>query len=176
LEKQSSFENQTFLWQLLNNKLQVPVNLAKKGWKGSILCCLCGCLENIDHIFFKCHLAKLVWEIITEVFHLTSYPTSWEDFYGSWLRGKGPFSARLTIFIFSGFAWALWTSRNKIGIDKKFPKAPTEVIYIAISLMQWSVKLKEKDQDRIMQIKDSIISWLKTFKPSNVFLPDVVEI
>jgi len=42
-----------FLWQLLNNKLQVAVNLVKRGWKGSPLCCLCGCSENIDHIFFK---------------------------------------------------------------------------------------------------------------------------
>lgn len=63
-----------FLWQLSNNKLQVDVNLAKKGWKGSVLCCLCGCSENIDHIFFNCHLAKFVWGVICEVFHLTSHP------------------------------------------------------------------------------------------------------
>ena len=72
---------------------------------------------------------------------------------------------------------ALWTTRNKIAIEKMIPKAPTDVMYIAISLMQkWSVKLKEKDQDGIMQIKDSIASWLKTFKPNNVLLSDVVEI
>jgi hypothetical protein len=81
------------------------------------------------------------------------------------------------MFIFSGFAWALWTTRNKIAIDKKFPKAPTDVIYIATSLMQkWSVKLKEKDQERLKQIKDSITSWLKTFKPSIFPLSDVIEI
>jgi hypothetical protein len=81
------------------------------------------------------------------------------------------------MFIFSEFAWALWTTKNKVAIDKMFPKAPTDVIYVAISMMQiWSVKLKEKDQDRIMQTKDSITSWLKTFQPSNVSLSDVVEI
>jgi hypothetical protein len=37
-------------------------------------------------------------------------------------------------------------------------------------------ELKEKDQDLIMQTKDSITSWLKTFKPSNVSLSNVVEI
>jgi hypothetical protein len=72
--------------------------------------------------------------------------------------------------MFSGFAWALWTTRNKIAIEKMIPKEQTDVIYVAISLMQkWSVKLKEKDQDRIMQIKDSITSWLKTFKPDQGF-------
>lgn len=46
-----------FLWQILNNKLQVAINLVKRGWKGSSRCCLCYCDENIDHIFFKCRLA-----------------------------------------------------------------------------------------------------------------------
>jgi hypothetical protein len=166
-----------FLWQLLNNRLQTAENLATKGWKGSILCCLCGCLETMDHIFFKCHLTVLVWETICVIFQLSSYPKSWEDFCGTWLQGKGPVSVSLTMFIFSGFAWALWTTRNKIAIDKKFLKAPTDVIYIAISLMQkWSVKLKEKDQERLKQIKDSITSWLKTFKPSIFSLSDVIEI
>ena len=66
-----------FLWQLLNDKLQVAVNLAKKGWKGSMICCLCECTETADHIFFKCYLAKLVWEMFKEVFQLESYPRSW---------------------------------------------------------------------------------------------------
>jgi len=32
------------------------------------------------------------------------------------------------------------------------------------------VNLKEKDQERISQVKDSIMSWLKGFKPSNMML------
>jgi len=93
------------------------------------------------------------------------------------LRGKGTFPARIIIFVFSGFAWALWTTRNKIAIEKMIPKAPTDVLYIALSLMQkWSVKLKEKDQDRIMQIKNSITSWLKAFKLNSIPLSDVMEI
>ena len=105
-----------FLWQILNNKLQVAANLVKRGWKRPSSCCLCGCLEDVDHIFFKCHLAKFVWAMIAEMFDLLSYPTSWDDFCGSWLRGKGPIPIRLIIFIFAGFAWALWTTRNKIAI------------------------------------------------------------
>jgi hypothetical protein len=49
---------------------------------------------------------------------------------------------------FCRFAWAMWTSRNKMAIEKHLPKAPTDVIYIALSLIQrWSVNLKEKDQE-----------------------------
>jgi DNA-directed RNA polymerase specialized sigma54-like protein len=90
--------------------------------------------------------------------------------------GKGPLP-RLIIFIFSGFAWALWTSRNKMAIDKKYPKTPTDVIFIALSFQQkWSASHKEKDQERIRPVKDSITSWLKNFKPSTVILSDIVEI
>lgn len=118
-----------------------------------------------------------MWEMIAEIFHLQSYPTSWEEFCGTWLRGKGPVSIRLIIFMFSGFAWALWTTRNKIAIEKMIPKTPTDVLYIALSLMQkQSVKLKEKDKGRIMQIKHSIACWLKNFKPNEILMSDVFEI
>lgn len=125
-----------FLWQVFNNKLQVAQNLVKKGWKGNINYCVCGCLESIDHIFFKCHLAKYIWSFIKEVCQLNSYPTSLDDFNSTWLMGKGPFPIWLIIFLFVGFVWALWTSRNKMTINKKFPKYPIDVIFIALSLMQ----------------------------------------
>lgn len=166
-----------FLWQISNNKLQVAVNLAKKRWKGSVRCCLCGCSENVDHVFFKCHLAKFVWEAICEIFGLTVYPCSWESFSSSWLRGKGPLPTRLAIFMFAGFAWALWLTRNKITIEKQIPKAPNDVIFNALSLIQrWSILLKEKDQEQVLQAKDAITSWLKTFKRSDTCSSDVVVI
>jgi hypothetical protein len=55
------------------------------------------------------------------------------------------------MFMFSGFAWALWTARNKIAIEKKVPKVPIDVIYNALSLIQrWSVLPREKDHVRIL--------------------------
>lgn len=92
--------------------------------------------------FFTCHLATM---IIKEVFNPEAYPTSLSEFYNMWLLGKGALPIRIIIFIFAGFTWALWTSRNKMAIEKKFPKAPTDVVYVALSLMQkWSIKLRRK--------------------------------
>lgn len=107
-----------FLWQVFNNKLQVGQSLLRRGWKGSGVCCACGCPETVDHLLFKCPLAKLVWCIIREVFQLNDYPTSLMGFSSVWLQGKGPLPARLLIFLFAGFAWALWTTRNKMAIEK----------------------------------------------------------
>lgn len=70
----------------------------------------------------------------------------------SWLlvQVKGPISSSLLIFLFASFARALWTTRNKMAIEKKILKAPSGVLYVAISLMQkWSHLLKEKDKECI---------------------------
>ena len=134
-------------------------------------------MEDIDHLFFHCHLAKFIWEVICEVFHLSSHPTSWEEFSVFWLGGKGPLPKNLIMFLFSAFAWALWITRNKIAIEKKFPKAPIDVIYSAMFLIQkWSVLLREKDQKQIMKAKGDILNWLKSFKMNPILHSDVVEL
>ena len=94
-----------------------------------------------------------------------------------WLLGRGPWPKRLMIFVFAGFAWTLWTCRNKMMIEKQFPKAPTDVIYTALSFMlKWSYLLKEGDRERITQMKEDVLKWLKEFKTSAYSISDVVEI
>lgn len=166
-----------FLWQVFNNKLQVGSSLKKRGWKGSPKCCLCECLELIEHLFFDCHLATFTWGVIKEVFDLDATPRSLNDLITTWLSGKGPLPIRIAMFVFAGFAWALWTTRNKMAIEKQFPKAPTDIIYTGLSLLQsWSIKLKEEDKARVAKITEAILCWLKNFKPNPVLMSDVVEL
>jgi hypothetical protein len=116
------------------------------------------------------------WGLICSVFGLDSCP-SLEDLSSSWLQGKGPLPSKLVLFLFAGFAWALWITRNKMAIEKVFPKAPTDVIYTAISLMQrWCVLLKEKDRERIVQVLEVILIWLKNFRPNTTTATNVVEL
>jgi hypothetical protein len=65
---------------------------------------------------------------------------------------QGAFAGQSTdFFFFAGFAWTLWTTRDKMAIEKHFPKAPTDVIYDALSLMQkWSIMLKEGERKRFI--------------------------
>jgi hypothetical protein len=168
-----------FLWQIFNNKLQVAKSLVKRVWHGSSRCCLCTCLEDINHIMFTCHLARLVWGMLQDIYCLQNILKSLRDFSSFWLLGKGPWPKRLIVFVFASFAWALWTCRNKMRIEKQFPKAPTDVIYIGISFMQqWSYLLKEDDRERINQMKEDVLRWLKELKnKSNTHLvSDIVEI
>lgn len=67
-----------FLWQVFNNKVQVGVNLIKKGWKGKKTC-VCGGLESIEHMSFHCNMENFVWGIIKELFQLSCVPSSLSD-------------------------------------------------------------------------------------------------
>ena len=79
-----------FLWQVFNNKLQVAKSLSQNGCKGDIHCCLCGLVKSVDHLLFKCHLAKvlsrisLIW---TTVHHL------WKTLAASGCSARGLYLA-----------------------------------------------------------------------------------
>ena len=113
--------------------------------------------------------------MIEEVFNLRA-PKSLEEL-SFWIQGKGPFPSRIIMFMFAGFAWAIWTTRNKMAIEKNFPKAPSDVIDCAISLMQkWRLLLKEEDTKLFDQAKDDIMKWMKNFQPSAYSMSDIMEI
>jgi len=62
-----------------------------------------------------------------------------------------------------------------MAIEKVFPKAPSDVIYVAISLMQkWSHLLRGKDKERV--ILENILSWMKNFRPNAILLSDVSDV
>lgn len=166
-----------FLWQVFNNKLQVGQSLSRRGWKGDSSCCVCGAIETVDHILFGCVLAKMFWAILREVFCLTWVLRNLKEFSKDWLQGKGPLPPKLLMFLFAAFMWSLWVTRNKMAIKKFFPKAPTDVMYTALSLIQkWMVLLKEDDRWRICQVKDQVLVWMRNFKPSSSMPTDVVEL
>jgi len=77
----------------------------------------------------------MICAVLKEVFDLESVPRSLQEFLEDWLQVKGPLPSRLTIFLFAGFAWTLWVTRNKMAIDKVFRKTSSDVLYAALSLL-----------------------------------------
>ena len=53
-----------FLWYLKKGVILTKDNLIKRKWKGERKCCFCNADENIQHLFFDCHLAKFVWRAV----------------------------------------------------------------------------------------------------------------
>lgn len=71
-------------------------------------------------------------------FHWENHPCSVKELSETWLLGNGPLPIKLTLFVFAGFAWAIWNNRNKMSIRHEFPKSPSDIVYIAILFMQKS--------------------------------------
>jgi len=64
-----------------------------------------------------------------------------------------------------------------MAIEKNYPKAPANVLYDALSLLQrWSLLLKAVDKEKVDQANVMLLSWLRNFEPSLVMASDIVEI
>ena len=82
-------------------------NLIKHNWKGCTKCCFCSAEESIQHLFFDCHVARLVWNIISIAFGIQT-PSSVSNMLGPWRRSF-PRKQRKTILIgVTALCWAIW--------------------------------------------------------------------
>lgn len=107
-----------FAWLVAQNKLQTGDNLKKRKWKGDEKCCLCRKMENMDHIFFECHIAKTIWYCFKEALGWDRVPISMTDMMEHWIPIGGQ-NYHIKLFTLIIVLWGLWTVRNKMAIEKK---------------------------------------------------------
>jgi hypothetical protein len=60
-----------FIWYLQKGVVLTKDNLARRRWKGSLKCCFCNLDETIQHLFFDCQLATVMWRIVHVSFNIT---------------------------------------------------------------------------------------------------------
>jgi hypothetical protein len=51
-------------------------------WKSETKCVVCGVIEYVDHILFKCPLAKMTWAGLREALGWDRQPGNLEDQWG----------------------------------------------------------------------------------------------
>jgi hypothetical protein len=98
------------------------------------------------------------------------------ELLSDWLPVKFGSSFETGLTCFAGLAWALWTTRNKISIQKTFPEKPIIVVYTALPYIQkgggggsdeaFSKELGDGTDKRVMDNA-------KEFVPNSVNLSDV---
>lgn len=155
-----------FIWLASQNRIQTGAALKQKNWKGNPNCILCGVLEDVDHIFFQCSLARFVWACFKEALGWDRAPNDMGDFFENWI----PLGCRnygLKLFTFSVVVWVLWTTRNKMAIDKCFPESTNEVFFtISSCLQRWRALLQAADIGRLDEYEDRIKTWMVGFRAS----------
>jgi hypothetical protein len=102
-------------------------------WKGSELCVLCGCSEDVDHLFFSCPLAAFMWTFVSEALGWRDHPKLMNELIQEWLPHKFGVSYQTSISCFAGLTWAIWKTRNKMVIQKTFPETSLDIVYLGLS-------------------------------------------
>ena len=123
------------------------------------LCVICGEVEDADHIFFNCVLAKFSWSVFREVLGVQWNPLTFSHF-SAIIEGLGSPSKRLAWLLFCAMSWAMWTTRNKFTIEAKFPRHPADGIYKCLLFLQlW----------RPLQSISTCGSWTESRRSSSLF-------
>jgi hypothetical protein len=93
-----------FMWFLHKKVILTKDNLARRNWKGCKKCVFCDSLESINHLFFDCPFAKLIWRVIQFTFNIPHRLMS-QTCSGTKVRIRIYFSASM---------WAIWNNHNDI--------------------------------------------------------------
>jgi hypothetical protein len=94
----------------MNNKIMTRDNLKKRNLNRPETCVFCSCNESIQHLFFKCIVAKLVWVEIADFFG-KPVGANLDSIEQYWLANKSN-DALNSIYIV--VLWSIWRLRNDI--------------------------------------------------------------
>ena len=120
-----------FLGQMFRDRLPSSNNIVKHNGPADGTCVMCGAHEDANRIFFNCHLARFAWSAVQEAFDQNWNPHSSRDIRDILLAHRGGFGRVLWRCVGALF-WTLWTTRNKITIEHKFPSHPLTLFSNAI--------------------------------------------
>jgi hypothetical protein len=83
-----------FIWLFTKNKILTKDNLFKRGWrKGKANCQFCDQTETLQHLFFDCPLARLLWNIVKCALNINPVLNR-QDLFGSWMNKIDKFTKK----------------------------------------------------------------------------------
>jgi hypothetical protein len=95
-----------FMWLMTNNVVLTKDNLTRRKWSGNPVCHFCDQNETVDHLFFTCPTAKIIWAVIAKVIGANNIPTSlmqcWE-----WCEKWLPAGKNFHLWGVSAICWAI---------------------------------------------------------------------
>jgi hypothetical protein len=132
-----------FMWFLHHKVILTKDNLAKRNWNGCKRCAFCDSEESINHLFFACPFASLVWRVVHFTFDIPP-PANVTNMFGNWLNGVEKHTkARIRLGV-CALVWALWNCRNDMVFNKIGTAHFLQVIRMAAHwTREWSNLLPE---------------------------------
>ena len=137
--------------------------MIKRRWDGDPTCHFCPCPETVDHLFFQCPTAKVVWGIIGTCLGADNTPRDMNQ-YKNWLNFWLPNGASVHVLGFAAICWAIWKSRNRACFDNKIIRNPAQIVIHACALMVfWAGLYTPELQDQLAVGVKFILSCASCF-------------
>ncbi|GJT58123.1 ribonuclease H-like domain-containing protein [Tanacetum coccineum] len=130
-----------FAWRVCLDKLPTRLNLSLRGIEiSSIMCPLCNSsVESASHLFFSCHVSRLIWKKILRWWDLDENTI---DSYDEWLLLlKNIRLPKRLKDLFEGVCyvkwWLIWRIRNQVLFGDKHPLRDTLFDDLVTLSFQW---------------------------------------
>jgi hypothetical protein len=117
-----------FLWQLARKRLPTNDNIRQRRGPSTGRCALCGEIEDTNHIFFECGMAKFMWSAVRKLLSCSWNPSCFADMCRL-LHGQTTKMKRVLGIYYAALCWTLWNLRNKFTIEGIFPTQPADSLY-----------------------------------------------
>jgi hypothetical protein len=140
-----------FVWYLQKGVVLTKDNLVRRHWKGSLKCCFCNLEETIQHLFFDCQMARIMWRIVQVSFNITP-PGNIPHMFARWLNGISKKLMYKILVGASALCWVIYLSRNGMVFNNNRAVTPLQVIFRGTYWIRfWALLQKEDEWSHIIR-------------------------
>ena len=110
-----------FIWRGLQNILPVNEVIKRRVGRGSELCACSGeQLETLEHMFFFCKHAKLIWKAsLIQWDGLLEFRKSFWLWWNSLMEAMARDAGKEHICLTVNLLWQIWKFRNRVQFDRE---------------------------------------------------------
>lgn len=153
-----------FFWYLRRGIILTKDNLAKRKWKGKKKRCFCHKDETIQHLFFQCHVTRLVWSVIHMAYNL-QHPQNFNHMFGRWFTCVPKDMRNLLLMGATAICWSIWLSWNGTIFDNKMVSSPLQVIALVTRWLRTRSILHKPGLQVLWWYRVVWIRWHMSFLP-----------
>ncbi|KAE8775676.1 Heparanase-like protein 2 [Hordeum vulgare] len=147
-----------FVWQLLRDRLPSGTEVLKCHGPDNGLCPLCHVPETESHIMFSCVAAQALWCFVREALGPEWEAQQLADFLQVRATQVGR-KRRLFWLVFEAMMWTLWTTRNKMVIERVFKRRASDSFFKFLAFFQhWHPLVRTRDRDRLQRYLDVLMA------------------
>ncbi|KAE8770246.1 hypothetical protein D1007_58052 [Hordeum vulgare] len=150
---------------LLRDRLPSGTEVLKRHGPGNDICPLCHVSETGSHILFSCVAAQALWCFVHEALGLDWEAYDLVDFLQVRATQVGR-KRRLFWLVFAAMMWTLWTTHDKIVIEKVFQRRASDSFFKFLAFLQhWHPLVGPRYRDWLQRYLDVLMvtaRWLSS--------------